>query len=110
MRQVFEAVRYAEEKEKLKAVIRENREAYSRIDNETRDMLEVVANVKIPEEYRVVEEGKERYDMCKAFEDMRLEGYEEGISKGIERGIRGQICGGMLHQIKRKHPIPRQTP
>ncbi len=87
LRQVFEAVRYAEEKEKLKAVIRENREAYSRIDNETRDMLEVVANVKIPEEYRVVEEGKERYDMCKAFEDMRLEGYEEGISKGIEKGI-----------------------
>ena len=25
--------------------------------------------------------------MCNAFEQMKLEGYEEGISKGIEEGI-----------------------
>lgn len=67
-----------------------NREAYSKIDSDTKDMLEVVANIKIPEEYRVVEEGKERYNMCKAFEDMRLEGFEEGIEKGIRALI--QIC------------------
>lgn len=54
-------------------------------------MLEVVANIKIPEKCKVMEAGKERYDMCKAFEDMRLEGYEEGIEKGIERGIRTLI-------------------
>lgn len=47
----------------------------------------MVANVKIPEEYKVVENGEERYDMCQAFMDMRLEGYEEGITKGIEEGI-----------------------
>ena len=26
--------------------------------------------------------GDEKYDMCKAFEDMRLEGYEEGKAVG----------------------------
>lgn len=72
----------------------ENREAYSRIDSDTRNMLEVVANIKIPEKCKVMEEGEERYDMCKAFEDMRQEGYDEGIEKGIEKGIRAliQIC------------------
>lgn len=94
LRQVFETVRYVRDKEKLQEIMEDNKEAYSRIDSETRDMLEAVANLKIPEEYRVMEEGKERYDMCNAFEQMKLEWYEEGISKGIEKGIRAliQIC------------------
>ncbi len=50
-------------------------------------MLEVVTNIKIPEKFKAVEGGKERYDMCKAFEDLRLEGYEAGISAGIAEGI-----------------------
>ena len=35
----------------------ENREAYSRIDSDTRNMLEVVANIRIPEKCKVLEEG-----------------------------------------------------
>lgn len=69
----------------------ENREAYSRIDSDTRNMLEVVANIRIPEKCKVLEEGEERYNMCKAFEDMRQEGFDEGIEKGIEKGIRALI-------------------
>lgn len=65
--QVFETVRYAKDKEKLSNVMEENREIYSRIDSETRKMLEVVANVKIPEKYRIVENGEEMYNMCQAF-------------------------------------------
>ncbi len=91
LRQVFETVRYVRDKEKLQEIMEENRETYSRIDSETRDMLEVVTNIRIPEEYRVMETGKERYNMCNAFEQMRLEGFEEGIEKGIEKGIRALI-------------------
>lgn len=87
LRQVFEIVRYVKDKEKLQEIIEENREAYSRIDSETRDMLEVVAHVRIPERCAVGKEGEEGYDMCNAFEDMRQEGYDEGIEKGIEQGI-----------------------
>lgn len=83
LRQVFEAVRYSKNKEKLKNIMEQNKEAYSKIDSDTKDMLDVVANVKIPEKFKTVEDGEERYDMCKAFEDMRLEGFEEGIEKGI---------------------------
>lgn len=39
--------------------------------------------IRISEECKVKEEGKERYNMCNAFEQERLEGYEEGIEKGI---------------------------
>ena len=83
LRQVFEAVRYSKDKEKLKNIMEQNKEAYSKIDSDTKDMLDVVANVKIPEKFKTVEDGEERYDMCKAFEDMRIEGFEEGIEKGI---------------------------
>lgn len=90
LRQVFETVRYVKDKEKLQEVMEENWEAYSRIDSETRDMLEVVANVKIPEKCKVIEGGKERYDMRNAFEEMRQKGFDEGIEKGIRTLI--QTC------------------
>lgn len=99
LRQVFEIVRYVKDKEKLQEIIEENREAYSRIDSETKDMLEVVAHVKIPERCAVVEGGEEGYDMCNAFEDMRQEGYDEGIERGIEKGIEQGIVTGKAEGI-----------
>lgn len=115
LRQVFETVRYAKDKEKLQAVIEENREAYSRIDSDTRNMLEVVANIKIPEKCKVVEEaGKERYDMCKAFEDMKQESFEEGIEKGIriliqtckELGISDQV---IIEKCAEKYEMTKEA-
>jgi len=81
LRQVFETIRYAKDKDKLREIMKENHEAYSRIDSDTKELLEVVANVKIPEEFRKVENGEDRYDMCKAFEDMKLEGIQQGVEQ-----------------------------
>lgn len=77
LRQLFEVVRYGREKEKLKSVLEKNKEIYSRIDSDTRELIEVVAKVRLGEEYKVMENGERRYDMCKAFLDMKLEGVEE---------------------------------
>ena len=103
LRQVFETVRYAKNKEKLKEVMKENHEVYSKIDSDTKDMLEVLANVSIPEKFKRIEDGEERYDMCKAFEDMRQEGYDEGKKEGynvgIEKGIEKGICL-LVHTVK----------
>lgn len=74
--QLFEVVRYGNDKEKLKAVIEADKERYSRIDSDTRELLEVIAKVRIKEEIIVNEEKK--YDLCKAFVDMKLEGKIEG--------------------------------
>lgn len=79
LRQLFEVVRYGRDKESLRKILEENKEAYGRIDSDTKEMLEVVGKVRIGEEYGVMENGERRYDMCKAFLDMKLEGIEEGI-------------------------------
>lgn len=79
LRQLFEVVRYGDDKEELKRIMEENKEAYSRMDRETRALLEVVAHVKIKEDDKVMGNEEETYDMCKAFVDMKLEGIEEGM-------------------------------
>ena len=78
MRQLFEVVRYGRDKEKLQQIMEQNKETYSRLDQDTRELLEVVAKIRIKEEEEVMENGEKKYDMCKAFVDMKLEGIEEG--------------------------------
>ena len=51
-------------------MIEQNKEAYSNLDNDTRKLLEVVAKVKIKEE-EVMESSEKKYDLCKAFVDMK---------------------------------------
>ena len=87
LRRLFEVVRYGGDKEKRGRLLEENREAYSRIDSDTRELIEVVAKVRIGEEYKIMEKEERKYDMCKAFMDMKLEGIEEGREKGIEEGV-----------------------
>lgn len=94
LRQVFETIRYAGEKEKLQEIMEKNKDIYSRIDGETRKMLEVVAKVRIPEECKVIENGEERFDMCKAFEDMRLEGKLEGEESKLAELTQKKLAKG----------------
>ena len=76
-------VRYGRDKEQMKRIIEENREAYNNIDSRTREVLEVVAKVKIPEECKVVKNGETRFEMWKAFEDYRLEEKLEGMQERL---------------------------
>ncbi len=56
-----------------------------------RENYRTVADVRIPKRYKTPEPEKEGYDMCKAFEDYRLEGKEEGRTEGkIEGKIEGK--------------------
>ena len=86
LRQLFEVVRYGRDKEKLQQIMEQNKETYSRLDQDTRELLEVVAKIRIKEEETVMENGEKKYDMCKAFVDMKLEGIEEGRQVGREEG------------------------
>ena len=83
LRQLFEVIRYGKDKEQLQRIMEENREAYVNLDSDTRELLDVMANVKFSEKHKTMENGKERYKMLKAFEDMRLEGKIEGKIKSI---------------------------
>lgn len=65
-----------------------------------------MANVRIPEECKVVKDGEERFEMCKAFEDYRLEGKLEGkleqlvemICKKLLKNKTAETIAGELDQ------------
>ena len=82
LRQLFETIRYGRDKEQLQRIMEENRETYSNLDSDTREMIEVMANVKFPKKHKSMER-KERYSMLKAFEDMRLEGKMEHLIQAV---------------------------
>lgn len=83
LRQVFEILRYGRDKEALQRVMSADREAYSGLDTETREFIEVVAKVKLPEEDKIMGNGTEKYNMLGAFEEMRQEGIVIGRQDGI---------------------------
>ena len=70
----------------------ENKEAYDNIDRDTKELLETVAKIRIPEEYKVIKNGEERFEMCKAFEDYRLEGRLEGKLEGKQEHFVMLVC------------------
>jgi len=96
LRQLFEAVRYGQDKEQMKRIMEENREAYDNIDSATREVLEVIAKVKIPKECKVMKNGEKRFEMCKAFEDYRLEGKEEGKLEGMQEHLIQMVCKKLM--------------
>ncbi len=100
LRQLFEMLRYGRDREKLEKIMEANREAYSNIDSETKELLEVVAKIKIPEEYKMAEGKEERFDMCKAWADNRLEGKLDGKRETILELL--EDCGKVSEDIINK--------
>ena len=86
LRLLYETVRYGKDKEQLKRVMEENKEAYNNVDRETREVLEVVEKVMIPEGAGKMKNGEEKFEVCKAFADYRLEGKMEGMVEGKTEG------------------------
>ena len=76
-------IRYGNDKEQLRKVMEENKEAYINMDSETRELIEVMTGKKHLHQYKTIENGKERFNMLKAFEDMKAEGKIEGKIESI---------------------------
>ena len=68
-----------------------------------------MANVRIREEYKVMEQGKERYNMCKAIEDMIEDGRIDGRIKGKIEAILelledfGQVPARLVEHIREEN-------
>lgn len=103
LRQLFETIRYGKDKQQLKRVIEENRAAYSNIDSETKALIEVVANIKVDEKHITTENGKERCNMLKAFEDMKAEGKMESILELLEE--LGQVPQRIVDLIRAEEDL-----
>lgn len=65
----------------------------------------MVAKIRIKEEEEVMENGEKKYDMCKAFVDMKLEGIEEGRIEGRKEGSRERLVNTICIKLrKNKQP------
>lgn len=77
VKSVFECLRYSNDADKFEKLLKENEERYRHLDAETGTLIRVLTKNKGLDEYQEKMEGREM-DMCKAFEDYRMKGRQEG--------------------------------
>ena len=86
-RQLFEALSCGSDKKKMKEVLHGNLE-YGRLDMETAKAIKGILGIKF--DLKTVksmdENGREVYNMCKAFDDHKEEGRREGRREGKAEG------------------------
>ena len=88
LKEVMLFVKYSDDKDKLTAVIEQD-EKFKAIPRDTAEVIKAVTGTDIR-----INEREERVDMCKAIQDIRLEGFERGVEQGIEQGIeQGVVLG-----------------
>lgn len=99
IRQVFDCIRYSEDKEQLKRMV-ENDPEYSEMSMDTVDVIQKYANIELKNvEQYIVQEG-EKVNMCKAMQDWaadeRAKGKEEGREEIIARGLQNGVTPEQL--------------
>ena len=85
IRQLFEVLQNAYDKEKMQEVL-QNDEKFSNVDRETVEAINLFAGTNID-----IDEKEEVIDMCKAWEEQKNEGREEGRELGERQKIISQI-------------------
>lgn len=87
IRQVFGFLKYAQDTEQLKKFLKENEAEFRTMAGDAYDLIRVMSNTKELKQLkpRMQKEGG-KYDMCKAIDDMILEGKEAGRQAGLEAG------------------------
>ena len=79
---VLEFINASDSLAKMKEILENNHEYYLHMDLESARMIETFGKAKI--DMKQYEKNKEEVDMCKAIENMILEGKQEGIQEGIK--------------------------
>ena len=94
IRQLFEVLQNAYDKEKMQEVL-QNDEKFSNVDRETVEAINLFAGTDID-----IDEKEEVIDMCKAWEEQKNEGREEGrISQAKVTGLKLQKKGHSIEDI-----------
>lgn len=104
LRQIFEMVRYGRDKEQVKRIIAENPEAYDNIDDDTRELLEVITKMKIPRKEKNMGEKEGGFSMLKGFEDCRLEARMEGRMEGKIEGRKEHLVQLVCKKLQKNKP------
>ena len=77
-------------------------EKLEKFKTELKDVIAYVKYSKSTENYVFID-GKERLNMCEAFEGIKAEGIEEGRKEGIEEGRKEGIKEGRKEELKDKY-------
>ena len=83
LRYVFELLRCADDKDEFQKCLDENAGIYSSLDKETTLLIEMLANIDLPEES---DDGKGENSVCKAIEGIRVSAKNEGKIEGKIEG------------------------
>ena len=99
MREVLNFIKYSEDEEKLRQILKEDADRFNRMEQEAVQLLNLVTGAEIE-----IDTEQEVVDMCKALADMisreRKLGYDSGAEEGREeeRKKRIQIIKNMLNR------------
>ena len=87
-RALFEVLSCSGDKERMAQVLKQNPKEYSQLDRESiKAILGLIGEtIELDKIKETNEREEEVYNMCKAFEDNRLEGIRIGEEKGIKIG------------------------
>ena len=96
---VLEFINASDSLEKMKEILANNHEYYLHMDIESARMIEILGRTKI--DMKQYEKNKEEVDMCKAIEDMILEGKQQGMEEGMQAGVKKGIEEGMQAGVKK---------
>lgn len=92
LKEVMLFVKYSEDKDKLQAIVQQD-ESFKAIPREAADVIKVVTGTEIK-----IDEREESVNMCKAIQDIRLEGIEQGVERTILMTIHILRSMGMTDQ------------
>lgn len=81
---VLEFINASDSLIEMKKILENNREYYLHMDIESARMIETFGKTKIDMD---MYEKEEAINMCKAIDDMILEGKQEGIQQGLQEGL-----------------------
>ena len=93
LKEVMLFVKYSEDKDKLSEIV-ERDEKFKAIARDTAEVIKAVTGTDM-----TINESEESVNMCKAIQDIRLEGIEQGIAQGIEKGVAQGVEQGVEKTI-----------
>ncbi len=112
LKQVFDCIRYSDDKEKLYELVM-NDQAYKEMDEDTYDVIAEYTNTEQLIEVKQYKE-KGKVDMCKAIEEMIQDGRMEGIEQGIQALVEtckelGLSKEDTLNRVQSKFELEKET-
>lgn len=94
LNQVFSFLKCSDDKEKLKKLIANRQEEYYNMSNESVELLATITKSKELLKLERSGDNKGGNDMCKALEDIKLEGVEEGKLELLKSMIQKKLTKG----------------